>query len=187
MTTRTRLDLIDAIVDDHREVLRVFDELEQGTGDPQRRRDLTDHVITQLVRHSVSEEMYMYPVARRMLPDGEQVVDHDLDEHAEATELMKRVEGLDSTTPEFEELLQTLMSDVRHHLEDEETDLLPRLRNACDEAELEDLGEKFVRAKRIAPTRPHPSAPETPPANLVLAPGAGLIDRLRDALESRNF
>jgi hypothetical protein len=41
------------------------------------------------------------------------------------------------------------------------------------------------RAKKMAPTRPHPSAPDTPPANKLLAPGTGLVDRLRDALSGR--
>jgi hypothetical protein len=36
--------------------------------------------------------------------------------------------------------------------------------------------------KKVAPTRPHPSAPDTPPLNKLAAPGAGLIDRIRDAL-----
>jgi hypothetical protein len=40
-------------------------------------------------------------------------------------------------------------------------------------------------AKKMAPTRPHPAAPDTPPANKLLAPGAGLVDRLRDALTGR--
>jgi len=37
----------------------------------------------------------------------------------------------------------------------------------------------------IAPTRPHPLASDRPPLNRLLAPGAGLIDRMRDALSGR--
>jgi len=37
----------------------------------------------------------------------------------------------------------------------------------------------------IAPTRPHPLASDRPPLNRLLAPGAGLIDRMRDALNGR--
>ena len=39
--------------------------------------------------------------------------------------------------------------------------------------------------KAIAPTRPHPSAPDTPPLNKILAPGAGLVDRIRDKITGR--
>jgi len=57
---------------------------------------------------------------------------------------------------------------------------------ACDGAELTELGKKFERAKKMAPTRPHPSAPDKPPANKILGPGVGLIDRMRAALSGRN-
>ncbi|MFC7818964.1 hemerythrin domain-containing protein, partial [Streptomyces sp. NPDC057367] len=51
--------------------------------------------------------------------------------------------------------------------------------------ELMKLGDKVRQAKKTAPTRPHPSAPDTPPANKLLAPGAGMVDRVRDALTGR--
>jgi hemerythrin superfamily protein len=143
-------------------------------------------VITELVRHSVAEEMYMYPAARKALPDGDQLADHELEEHAEAEEVMKAIEGTEATDPKFDEMVRQLIKDIRHHLKDEETDLLPKLRAACDTERLRDLGEKFARAKRMAPTRPHPSAPDRPPANKILGPGMGLIDRVRDGLSGRD-
>jgi hemerythrin superfamily protein len=186
MTTKTQQDLIGVIVADHRAIQAAFEELQSGTGEPRRRRELADHVITELVRHSVGEEQYLYPVARKALRDGEQIVDHDLEEHAEAEQLMKQLEGLAPTSPEFEELVEKLVADLSHHLREEERDLLPRLQGACDHKELVELGEKFERARRMAPTRPHPSVPDKPPANKLLAPGAGLIDRLRDALSGHS-
>jgi hypothetical protein len=47
------------------------------------------------------------------------------------------------------------------------------------------LGDQVRRAKKTAPTPPHPSAPDTPPTNKLLAPGAGMVDCLRDALTGR--
>ncbi|MFD0775545.1 hemerythrin domain-containing protein [Streptomonospora algeriensis] len=175
-------DLIDVIVSDHRAVEGVFSQLEQGAGDPAQRKGMVDHVITELVRHSVAEEQYLYPAARRSLPDGDRIADHEIEEHAEAERVMKELSGLQPEDPRFEELLSTLMSDIRHHVEDEENDLLPRLRESCGKKELEQLGSKIVEAKEAAPTRPHPTAPDTPPANRILDAGAGMVDRMRDAL-----
>ncbi|GAB2970067.1 hemerythrin domain-containing protein [Amycolatopsis acidiphila] len=182
MTTTEQTDLIAVITKDHREVEQMFTELESGRGTPEHRRDLADHVITELVRHSVAEEQFMYPAARRHLDDGDELADHEIEEHAEAEQVMKQLEGVPATDPEFDRLLGELMRDIRHHIKDEEEDLLPKLQQACSPEELRDLGEKVTRAKKIAPTRPHPGAPDRPPANLILDPGAGLIDRLRDAL-----
>jgi hemerythrin superfamily protein len=185
MTTSQQHDVVDDIITDHREVEEIFQQIEQSN-DAQQRRDLVEHAIIELVRHSVGEEQYLYPAARRVLDDGEKIVDHELEEHAEAEKVMKQIENTDAEDARFDELVRTLMKDIRHHIEDEEGDLLPKLRQACSKDDLHELGEKFAKAKKTAPTRPHPAAPDHPPANKILDPGAGLIDRMRDALTGRD-
>jgi hemerythrin superfamily protein len=185
MTTNTHgQKLLDAIITDHREVEAVFVELESGGGDPQMRRELVDHVIAELVRHSVGEEAFVYPAIRRAL--GDAAADHELTEHAEAEKVMKQLDGLDPGDEKFTTLLRTLINDIRHHVTEEEQEILPKLVAACPADELDTLAEKFQQAKKTAPTRPHPSAPDKPPANRILAPGVGMIDRLRDALSGRH-
>lgn len=184
-TTKHDTDLVAVIVDDHRAVERVFKELEAGSGTAEHRKDLADHVIAELVRHSVAEEQHMYPAARKYLENGDELADHEIEEHAEAEKVMKRLEGLGPGDKDFDPLIEQLIGDVRHHIKDEEEDLLPKLRSACPPETLRELGEKVLRAKKIAPTRPHPAAPDKPPANLLLAPGAAFVDKIRDALGKR--
>ncbi|WP_046469694.1 hemerythrin domain-containing protein [Allosalinactinospora lopnorensis] len=178
-------DLVDVIVSDHRSVEEVFTELENSALEPERRKELVDHVITELVRHSVAEEHHMYPLTRRVLDDGDRIADHEIEEHAQAERVMDELVGMDTTDPRYEDLVRTLIEEIRHHVSDEENDLLPRLRQACSREELLELGRKVQNAKTTAPTRPHPNAPDTPPANRILDPGAGMIDRMRDALTGR--
>ncbi|MFI6821569.1 hemerythrin domain-containing protein [Micromonospora sp. NPDC050187] len=178
-------DVIDVLTTDHREVEAIFVELESRQGTPEHRRQLVDVVIAELVRHSVAEEAYVYPAARKALPDGDQVADHEISEHADAERTMKDLESVDPSDPRFDQLLAHLTSTIRHHVQEEETDLFPRLRAACAHEELVELAEKVTATKRIAPTRPHPAAPDHPPANKLLAPGTGLVDRMRDALSGR--
>src|SRR5262245_66177250 len=113
------------------------------------------------------------------------MAEHELEEHAGAERVMKSLEDTDPKDPEFDELTRKLVDAVRHHIADEENDLQPKLREACEPGELRELGEKFEKSKKMAPTRPHPAAPDRPPANKVLGPGVGLIDRMRDALTGR--
>jgi hemerythrin superfamily protein len=185
MTDAGPPDLIDVLMADHREVESMFAELAAGTGEPEHRKRLTDVVIAELVRHSVAEEMYLYPAAKAALPDGAQLSEHEIAEHAEAEVLMNRIDELDATDPEFEPAVARLIEAIRHHIGDEEGDLFPRLRQSLPPDELQQLGRRVEAAKRIAPTRPHPAAPDKPPANKMLNPGAGLVDRLRDALTGR--
>ncbi|MEU8179986.1 hemerythrin domain-containing protein [Micromonospora sp. NPDC049047] len=178
-------DVVDILVADHRGVETLFVELETRQGTPEYRRQLADVVIAELVRHAVAEEAYVYPTARKTLPDGDQIAEHEIAEHADAERTMKDLESTDPSDPRFDELLAHLTSTIRHHVRDEENDLFPRLRAATAREELVELAGKVTAFKKIAPTRPHPSAPDHPPANKLLAPGTGMIDRLRDALSDR--
>lgn len=180
--TSTSTNLVDAIVLDHRHLEQSFSEYEQGGLDAGARRNLVAHIITELVRHSVAEEQHMYPAARSVLDDGDEIADHEIEEHAEAERVMKDLEGRQPDDPRFDELARQLIDEVRHHVSDEEQDLLPRLQQHCSAEQLDELGRKVLLAKQSAPTRPHPSAPDTPPTNRVLDAGAGLVDRVRDVL-----
>ncbi|WP_246148499.1 hemerythrin domain-containing protein [Nonomuraea turkmeniaca] len=178
--------MIEVLVTDHREVEQMFTELEQlagGTDD--QAKTLAEQVVIELVRHAVAEEEYLYPTVRDHVPDGGPLADQELSEHAEAEQTMKQLERLGPSDADFWPTLARLMQQIRHHIQGEENDLFPRLRQACPPEQLTELGGKVQRAKKMAPTRPHPAAPDTPPANKLLAPGTGLVDRLRDALTGR--
>lgn len=179
-------DVITFLTEQHREVDDVFAQLEQmdGATDEKAQR-LTEQVVTSLVKHSVAEEIYLYPAVRRALPDGDAIADHELSEHDEAERTMKELEALTPDEHQFWPTLHKLMSEIRHHVSEEEHELFPKLRAACSEEQLQDLGRKVKQAEKFAPTRPHPSAPSEGMALGVLAPGAGLVDRIRDALSGR--
>jgi hemerythrin superfamily protein len=181
-----KVDMIDVLIKDHGEVEEMFVDLEGGQGGPAHRREVADRVITELVRHSVAEEQYLYPTTRDVLPGGDALADQEIAEHAAAERVMKELAGTDPVAPAFDTLLAQLITDVRGHIAEEETDLFPRLRAACTEEELVELGEKIQRVKKIAPTHPHPNAPDTPPMNRLGAPVLGLVDRVRDALGARH-
>jgi hemerythrin superfamily protein len=177
--------VIDELVTDHREVEEFFGRIEALPSGAKDRRLYADQATMELVRHSVAEEMYLYPAVREHVPGGDALADKELQDHAQAEQLMKDLEGCPPDDPEFDRLVGMLMSEIRAHVADEEHNLFPRLRAACPPEALDELGDKVRRAKKTAPTRPHPAAPDKPPANKMLNPGAGLVDRLRDALTGR--
>jgi hypothetical protein len=51
--------------------------------------------------------------------------------------------------------------------------------------ELVDLAGKVETAKKLAPTRPHPGAPNSKLFHKLVGPGVGMVDRLRDKLTGR--
>ncbi|MGW2939377.1 hemerythrin domain-containing protein [Streptomyces sp. NPDC001156] len=177
--------VIEELMADHREVEEIFGRIQSMTGEGQELRDLVDEVTIELVRHSVAEEQYLYPAVREHVEGGDRIADKELRDHSRIEKLLKQLEKTNADDAEMSPLLQQLMEEVAAHVEDEENNLFPMLRQACSSEMLGDLGEKVRRAKTIAPTRPHPAAPDTPPANKLLAPGAGLVDRARDFVTGR--
>ena len=98
---------------------------------------------------------------------------------------MKELEGRSPNDARFEVLLRQLMEEIRQHVAEEEGELFPKLATHASREELEALGRKVQVMKKVAPTRPHPAAPDRPPLDKLAAPGAGLVDRVRDALSGR--
>ncbi len=181
----TAPDVVDELSTDHREFLTLLDRIATST-DQAERRDLTDTVIAEVVRHAVAEEMYVYPAMRDHLPDGEKEVEHDIEEHKRLEEIMKQLEAVDTTEPRFDELVQDMTEMLRHHVSDEEGEQFPKLRRSVPREDLVRLREKVDTAKKVAPTRPHPSAPNAELFHKLAGPGVGLVDRLRDRLTGRS-
>lgn len=184
MTDTTTGDVIEILTADHREMVGLLEVIEE-TADPDERRALTDSVIAEVVRHSVAEELFVYPAYERVVPDGAEEVEHDKEEHQELEEVMKQLEGLDAGSAEFLAIIKHFKELLDHHADDEESDQFPKMREHFSAEDLVDLGRKVEAAKKIAPTRPHPGSPHSELFHMTVGPGIGMVDRLRDALSGR--
>jgi hemerythrin superfamily protein len=182
--TTAGTDVVDELTADHREVTALLDELLRTT-DPKIRRDMADTAITEVVRHSVAEEMYVYPVMKDEVPDGEKEVEHDVEEHKDLERTMKELEGCDADDPRFLTLVQEMRDKLHHHATDEEQNQFPQLRATLPREKLVQMREQVERAKKLAPTRPHPGAPNSELFHKLVGPGVGLMDRVRDRLTGR--
>jgi hemerythrin-like domain-containing protein len=181
-------DVIEILEHDHREVEEMFSELETLRGEvtdeaKDRRKDLVDQVTIELVRHSVAEEVIVYPEVEDRVSSEE--AEHAREEHAEAEETLKRLEKLDADDPDFDDELATLMKEIRHHIEDEEGEMFAHMRQVIDSDELRKLGARVEAFKKVAPTRPHPNVPNTPLARVAAGPAASMLDRMRDLATGR--
>ena len=183
-TTQDKSDVIAVLRHDHQHVEELFKKVQDHARFRNRRKELADQVIIELIQHMVAEEQYVYPIVRAAT-DGQAVVEHALAVDAEAEALMRQLEPLEPTDEVFDRTLIKLMALTRSHVADEEARLFPRLAASCPAAELSELGEKVQARKSVRPARPYPSAPAAPAGTLVVGPVRGLTDRLREALAHR--
>lgn len=179
--TTTQPDAIQLLTSDHTEVEQLFTQIESMPEGPPRAHLVAD-IVRELSVHAAIEEQILYPAMRKALPDGETLVQEAIDEHQEVKEALAAIERAE-TPAERDPLLARVIGDVRHHVEEEETELFPKLRASVATEELRDMGAKLATAKKVAPTRPHPNAPNTPPANIIGGAAAAVLDKARDALK----
>lgn len=169
---------VQLLVQDHREVEQLFSRIEAaGGGGPD---DAVQEVVRELSVHAVVEEQVLYPAVRERIEGGDELAEHAIEEHQAVKELLADIERADGA--ERSSLLARLMREVREHVEEEESDLLPKVRAAFGPQEQQEMGEAMAKAKEAAPTHPHPNAPNTPPGNVVAGAAAAVVDKARDAL-----
>jgi hemerythrin-like domain-containing protein len=186
--TDTERDVVDVLTADHREFDRIFTQLEELRGQTgpdalRRKRELVDEVTIGLVKHSVAEETQVYPRVEKQVDKGE--AEHSKEEHAEAEETMKRLERMDADDPGFDDAVQELINEIRHHVEHEESRMFTELRASFTREQLVEMAGQVEAIKKIAPTRAHPMTPNEPGVRLAVGPVASLLDHLRDAVSGR--
>jgi hemerythrin superfamily protein len=138
-------DVIELILDDHREFERLFRALRNRDENRQARlRELADL----LVAHAEAEEREVYPVLKREAPGDREEIAHSYEEHAEGHEALAALQEVSDDDQEvFEERLEELVETVMHHLDEEERDVLNAAREQVDLATREKLGDAFLNVR----------------------------------------
>ena len=172
------MDAITLLKQDHKAVDKLFKQFEKAT-QPAQQRKLAEQVIKELSVHAAIEEMLFYPAVRDRVPETEDTVLESLEEHHVVKWVLSELEDMKPDHERFKAKMTVLIESVRHHVEEEESELFPKVRKAVGRKELGELGDAMEKAKKTAPTRPHPKAPDTPPGNLVAGPTAGAVDKVR--------
>ncbi|GAB2614719.1 hemerythrin domain-containing protein [Kribbella endophytica] len=137
-------DVVDLIMQDHREVERLFDELKDN---PEKRPNLVPVLTTLLSAHSRAEESAVYPAAAKEADEADDVA-HSQQEHVEADQLLEKLGKTDPTSAAFDKVLQNLVDAVTHHVEEEETKVLPGMRKNLTDERRAQLGEAFAASRK---------------------------------------
>lgn len=178
-------DAISLLTNDHRTVEQLFADYERGLQGPEAKRQVVDQITRELSIHAAIEEVYLYPEVKKALGEGGELVDESLHEHQEVKETLAALEDMDPTDAAYDQTVAALIADVRHHVQEEEDEMFPKLRSALSVEQLADIGQKLADGKAKVPTRPHPHAPASGPGAKVAGPAAGMVDRVRDTLGDR--
>lgn len=176
-------DGIALLKEDHRTVKKLFREFfAAGDRAHATRRGIAHKVIAELSIHSGIEETVLYPRTRAAVPRVDDEVLEALEEHHIVKTTCAELERMHPSDERFAAKMRVLMENVKHHIDEEESDLFPTLRKAFSRDELRAMGEDMRAARAIVPTRPHPGAPDEPPGNLAAAAVTAPVDAAVNAV-----
>jgi len=176
------MDGVDYLIRDHRAVEELFDRFESAI-DYDAKRRLVNEMIRLLSIHTVIEERFLYPLCKEVIlegGEGEKLSEHGLKEHRKMKLTLEDLLSLDEKTDAFNEQVAHLIKETKHHHGDEEDEIFPLLRKYTSKERLIEFAAQLDSAKLIAPTHPHPGAPDRPPFNTLVTPILSVADKILD-------
>jgi iron-sulfur cluster repair protein YtfE (RIC family) len=141
-------DVVTMLEQDHREVEELFEKIKNTNGAV--RAQLVTRLAADLRLHMKVEESIVYPAIAKQVDDGDDMVEEAKTEHEGARKVLADVEKLSPNEPGFDGALEMLEAGISHHVEEEEDEVFPKLRESVTVEELDDLGAKVAAAKEKA-------------------------------------
>ncbi|MGH3330821.1 MAG: hemerythrin domain-containing protein [Nocardioidaceae bacterium] len=153
-------DAIVALKADHKEIRQVFNEFEKAGEDATATKGrLVDKMLELLTVHTYIENEVMYPRVRELMPELEDDVLESFEEHHVADVLTMELAAMKPDDERFTAKTTVLIENVRHHMDEEEQEWFPKVREGLGRKQLQAIGAKMLEARARAPRRPsQPSA-----------------------------
>jgi hemerythrin superfamily protein len=134
-------DAVALIKADHRKVEQLFREFEEA-GD--RAFKTTQRVVEEIIK-----ELEVHAtIEAKARKDGKELVAEAVEEHHVVKVLLGELATMSAEDDAFDAKVTVLMENVRHHVEEEEEELLPQSEKVLGKEELTRLGEEMAARKR---------------------------------------
>ena len=148
----------DAIVllkQDHKEIRRLFTSFQRaGENAAERKGKIVQQILEALTVHTYLENECMYPETRRLLPDLEDDVLESYEEHHVADVLCAELAAMKPDDERFHAKTTVLIESVLHHIEEEEQDWFPKVRDGLGRKQLQQIGARMLEMRKKAPRKP---------------------------------
>ncbi|HYD94874.1 MAG TPA: hemerythrin domain-containing protein [Noviherbaspirillum sp.] len=143
-TKGSETDALHILAEDHKKVIDLFDEFEKmkenEETDDEAKQMLVETACAELTIHAQVEEEIFYPAARDAIDDMD-LLDEAEVEHASARQLISELAAMQPDDDLYDAKFTVLGEYVKHHIQEEEKELFPKLKKA--ELDLEEIGEEI--------------------------------------------
>jgi len=148
----------DAIVflkDQHKQMKKLFKQFQSAGEDATAKKgEIVAQILEGLTVHTYLENEIMYPEVRKLLPDLEDDILESYEEHHVADVLCLELATMSPDEEHFDAKTTVLIENVTHHVEEEEEEWFPKVREGLSRKQLQDMGQRMIDAEPTAPRKP---------------------------------
>jgi hemerythrin-like domain-containing protein len=141
---------IEMLREDHRKVKKLFEDFEQTEQDRSKERIVED-TLRELEVHATLEEEIFYPAAEERVGEKESI-DEAREEHHVVKLLIGELKKMSADDDRYAAKYTVLAESVKHHIQEEESELFPKLEGKLD---AEEVGAEMESRKKQLQEQPH--------------------------------
>ncbi len=142
--TDAGIDVLQFLEDEHEKAKAVFKKLEEAEGAAA--AELWTQLKDMLSGHEEREETLFYPSLKKE-PDAKDLILEAYQEHHVMDLLIEEISNLEPTDEVWAPKIKVLQENTEHHIEEEESELFPKVRKIWDAARREQVGRQMQEAK----------------------------------------
>ena len=141
------MNAIDLLKEDHDPGGQVVPEGASHKG--RRAHGLFDQIFAVVEVHTHIEETVFYPRTSEFGNEElQKLTAEGVEEHRQAKMFLRELNAMKSDGEKFEAKLKVLMEDIKHHVQEEEGQMFPLVKEQFDEYTLQELGQELEKEKQ---------------------------------------
>jgi hemerythrin superfamily protein len=141
---------IEMLREDHKKVKGLFEEFEKADGG-HAKETIVENAVRELEVHAALEEEIFYPAAEEQV-DEKDSIDEAREEHHVVKLLIGELKKMSAEDERYDAKFKVLSESVKHHIEEEESELFPKLEGKID---AEELGAEMETRKQELQRQPY--------------------------------
>ena len=141
------MNALELLKEDHDRVDKLFQKVEAT--EEGEHLALFEQIMAELEVHTHIEETVFYPqIKEKGDEELQKLVAEGVEEHRQAKMFLRELDALQSEGERFEAKLKVLMEDIKHHVQEEEGEMFPMIKEQFDESSLQELGQQLESEKQ---------------------------------------
>jgi len=144
VVTRTddEMSIRDLLLMDHTKADTLFTEI-LGTDEPQKIQEYFGQLYRDISVHGLAEEQVLYPAVRPYYEHTQEIYDQT----DEVIQMLEEIKPLSPSSSQFKPKIEHLRTAVRTHINQEENEIFPKLRDNFSNEQQKQMASEFKTAK----------------------------------------